>query len=209
MTVVSRVAATFALVLALGFASAPRAQAAEADSVKKADESAKKADESAKKADDSVKKANETVAAMKKADPGLDKFFSGAVGYAMFPKVGKGAVGVGGAHGSGVLFEGGKATGKTTMSQVTVGFQLGGQTYSEVVFFESDTTLANFKHGDFSFAAQVSAVAIKAGASANVKFQDGVAVFTMVKGGLMYEASVGGQKFGYQPFSTKPAEPKK
>jgi lipid-binding SYLF domain-containing protein len=186
MTIVSRASATFALVLALGFACAPRAQAG----------------------DDSVKKANQAIAAMKKADAGLEKFFSEAVGYAVFPKVGKGAVGVGGAHGSGVLFEGGKTTGKTTMSQLTVGLQLGGQTYSEVVFFENDATLANFKKGDFAFAAQISAVAIKTGASANAKYQDGVAVFTMTKGGLMYEASVGGQKFSFEPFSAKTAESK-
>jgi lipid-binding SYLF domain-containing protein len=170
-----------AVVLVLGLGAAPRAQAA----------------------DDSVKKAKDTIALMKKADPGLAKFFSEAIGYAVFPNVGKGAMGVGGAHGSGVLFEAGAAIGKTTLTQVTVGFQFGGQAYSEVVFFENTATLSNFKHGNFAFAAQVSAVAIKTGASANAKYQGGVAVFTMTKGGLMYEASVGGQKFGVQPFASK------
>jgi hypothetical protein len=154
-------------------------------------------------ADESVSKAHDAIAMMKKADPGLSKFFSGATGYAVFPNVAKGAIGVGGAHGSGVLFEGGTAIGKTTLSQVTVGFQLGGQAYSEIVFFENAATLSNFKHGNFAFAAQVSAVAIKSGASANAKYQNGVAVFTMTKGGLMYEASVGGQKFGFQPYGGK------
>ena len=153
--------------------------------------------------DDSLRKANDTIALMKKADAGLTKFFSGATGYAVFPNVAKGAIGVGGAHGSGVLFEGGAGIGKTTVSQVTVGFQLGGQAYSEIVFFENAATLSNFKHGNFAFAAQVSAVAIKSGASANAKYQCGVAVFTMAKGGLMYEASVGGQKFGFQPYGGK------
>jgi hypothetical protein len=177
----SGVVATIALALVLGLGIAPRVQAA----------------------DDGVGKAHETIRLMKKADAGLSKFFSGAVGYAVFPNVAKGAIGVGGAHGSGILFEGGAALGKTTVSQVTVGFQLGGQAYSEVVFFENAATLSNFKHGNFAFAAQVSAVAIKAGASANAKYQSGVAVFTMTKGGLMYEASVGGQKFGFQPFGKK------
>jgi hypothetical protein len=176
-----RFVAVIAVVLLLGIGSVPPAQAA----------------------DESVSKANETIATMKKADPGLSKFFSGATGYTVFPNVAKGAIGVGGAHGTGVLFEGGAATGKTTLSQVTVGFQLGGQAYSEIVFFENEATLSDFKHGNFAFAAQVSAVAIKSGASANAKYQNGVAVFTMTKGGLMYEASVGGQKFGFQPYGKK------
>jgi lipid-binding SYLF domain-containing protein len=173
--------ATVALVFVLGLGTAPHARAA----------------------DESVSKANETITLMKKADPGLSKFFSGAVGYAVFPKVAKGAIGVGGAHGSGVLFEGGAALGKTSLSQVSIGFQLGGQAYSEIVFFEKAAALTSFKQGKFAFAAQVSAVAIKSGASANAKYQEGVAVFTMTKGGLMYEASVGGQKFSYQPFGSK------
>ena len=177
----SRVVATITLVLALGLGTGPRALAD----------------------DDSVSKANESITLMKKADPGLSKFFSGASGYAVFPKVAKGAIGVGGAHGSGVLFEGGTAVGKASLSQVSIGFQLGGQAYSEIIFFEKAAALSNFKTGNFAFAAQVSAVAIKSGASANAKYKDGVAVFTMAEGGLMYEASVGGQKFGYQPFGSK------
>ena len=149
---------------------------------------------------DDVKDAQETIAVFKKADPGLSRFFERSAGWAVFTTVGKGAIGIGGAHGSGVLFEGGKAVGSCTLTQVTIGFQLGGQAYSEIIFFESQKTLADFKKGSFALAAQVSAVAAAEGASANAKYQLGVAVFTIAKGGLMYEASVGGQKFSFEPF---------
>lgn len=148
-----------------------------------------------------VKDAETTVAAFKRADPDLSRFFGGAVGYALFPSVGKGAVGIGGAHGRGVLFEHGKPIGETSLTQLTIGAQLGGQAYSEVVFFESEQALASFKKGEFAMAAEVSAVVAATGASANAKYAQGVAVFTMPKGGLMAEASVGGQKFGFTPFS--------
>jgi lipid-binding SYLF domain-containing protein len=151
-------------------------------------------------ADDPVKEARATVALFKKADPGLSRFFGNATGYAVFPGVGKGAIGLGGAHGSGVLFEKGRAVGTTTLTQVTIGLQLGGQAYSEVVFLETARALADFKGGKFALAAQASAVAATAGAAANARYQQGVAVFTMAKGGLMFEASVGGQKFGFEPF---------
>jgi len=140
------------------------------------------------------------IAAMTKADSGLAKFLKGSAGYAVFPTIGKGAIGIGGAHGDGELIVGGTALGETSMTQITIGFQLGGQSYSEIIFFEDAKTLANFQKGDFEFAAQVSAVALKAGASANAKYANGVAVFTMAKGGLMYEASVGGQKFSYKKY---------
>ncbi len=154
-------------------------------------------------ADDSVKDAQETVDLFKKTDPDLARFFESAAGYAVFPSVGKGGIGIGGAYGSGVLFQRGKAVGTTTLSQVTIGLQLGGQAYSEVIFFQTEKALADFKEGNFAFSAQVSAVALASGASANAKYQQGVAVFTAAKGGLMYEASVGGQKFGYEPFGKK------
>ncbi len=149
---------------------------------------------------DDVAEARRAVARFRKADPGLSRFFEKAAGYAVFPTVGKGAIGIGGAHGKGVLFERGRAVGRTTLTQVTVGFQLGGQAYSEIIFFESAEALADFKDGEFALAAQVSAVAAAAGASADARYTQGVAVFTMAKGGLMYEASVGGQKFGFEPF---------
>ncbi len=145
------------------------------------------------------KKAHETIIAFKKKDPELKAFFDKAYGYAVFPTVGKGGIGIGGAHGSGVVFEKGKAVGTTTLTQVTVGFQLGGQAYSEVIFFKDKKTLEDFKKGSFELDAQASAVAANVGAAANVDYERGVAIFTMVKGGLMYEASVGGQKFTFEP----------
>jgi lipid-binding SYLF domain-containing protein len=159
--------------------------------------------EKAAKRGDSVKDANEAIAALERADPGLSKRFTSAAGYAVFPTVGKGAAGIGGAHGAGVLFEQGKAIGSTTLSQLTVGLQLGGQTYSEVIFFETEKALAGFKKGEFTMAAQVSAVAAAEGASANAKYEQGVAVFTLAKAGVMAEASVGGQKFGFEPFAKR------
>jgi len=147
-----------------------------------------------------TKHARQAIGELEKADPGLTKLFEGAAGYAVFATVGKGAVGVGGARGTGVLYEKGLAIGETTLTQLTVGLQLGGQAYTEVIFFETEKSLASFKKGEFAMAAQVSAVAAAAGASANAKYVDGVSVFTLAKGGLMAEASVGGQKFSYQAF---------
>ena len=144
--------------------------------------------------DDEVSAA---ISRMKEKDPGLDKFLREATGYAVFPTVGKGAIGVGGAYGKGELFEGGRMTGYCTLTQATIGFALGGQAYSELIFFENKDSLGGFKSGNFAFAAQASAVALKSGASADAKYEDGVLVFTMPQGGLMFEASVGGQKFKY------------
>jgi lipid-binding SYLF domain-containing protein len=152
---------------------------------------------------DKVKEAKDTIAVFKKTDPGIAKFFSESAGWVVFPTVGKGAIGIGGAGGSGILFEGGKAVGEASLAQVTIGLQLGGQSYSEIIFFETAAAMNDFKKGNFALAAQVSAVALAAGASADAKYQSGVAVFTATKGGLMYEASVGGQKFGYKPFAKK------
>jgi hypothetical protein len=150
-----------------------------------------------------VKEAQETIAVFKKADPGLSRFFDNAVAYAVFPTVSKGAIGVGGATGEGVVFEKGRAIGKASLTQVTVGAQLGGQTYSEVIFFETPPAFTDFKKGTLALAAQASAVAASKGASANAKYENGVAVFTTGKGGLMFEASVGGQKFAFEPFGKK------
>jgi lipid-binding SYLF domain-containing protein len=149
------------------------------------------------------KEAEEAVAEIRKADAGQEKFFHHAVGYAIFPSVAKGGLVVGGAGGSGYVYEKGKVVGTTTLSQVTVGAQVGGQAYSEIVYFETAEALAAFKKGEWTMAAQVSAVALKAGASANADYKDGVAVFTLAKGGAMAEASVGGQKFSYEPIAAK------
>ena len=147
--------------------------------------------------------ARATIQTFKKTDPKLDKFFGSAAGYAVFPTIAKGAMVVGGAGGDGVLFVAGQPVGKSSMGQASIGFQLGGQTYSEIVFFETPSALNDFKKGNFALAAQASAVALSAGAAASAKYEKGVAIFTATKGGLMYEASVGGQKFGYQPFASK------
>ena len=131
----------------------------------------------------------------------MKHLFKNAHGYVIFPNVGKGAVGVGGASGGGIVYEKGAIIGKAQMTQVTIGFQFGGQAYREIIFFENSETLARFKENKFEFSAQASAVAAKAGVSGNAKYSDGILIFTQQKGGLMYEASVGGQKFKYTPFS--------
>jgi lipid-binding SYLF domain-containing protein len=155
------------------------------------------------RAEATLEETSKAIAAVKKADPGLSKFFGNAAGYAVFPDIGKGGFIVGGAGGSGFLFEGGKAIGKTTMAQASIGAQVGGQTYYEVIFFETKESLDAFKKGEWTMSAQVSAVAIKSGASANAKYADGIAVFTLAKAGAMAEASVGGQKFTYEPLGGK------
>lgn len=135
-----------------------------------------------------------------KQDEGLAKFFNTAPGYVIFPNVGKGGLGVGGASGNGILYVGGKAIGTAKLTQVTIGLQAGGQAYREVIFFETNEQLEKFKKNKVELSAQASAVAAAAGASADAKYNEGVAIFTMAKKGLMYEASVGGQKFKFSVF---------
>jgi lipid-binding SYLF domain-containing protein len=146
-------------------------------------------------------------------------FFRTSYGYAVFPTIGKGGFIVGAAHGGGRVYRDGKYIGDTAMTQVSVGFQLGGQAYSEIVFFENRAALDRFESGNFSLSADASAIAVTASASASAgtegtgasasatedvaktkgHYQDGVAVFTIAKGGLMYQAAVAGQKFSYNP----------
>jgi lipid-binding SYLF domain-containing protein len=147
--------------------------------------------------------AASVIAKFRAKDPRIAKAFTTARGYAVFPTVGKGAIGIGGAHGSGDVFERGRHIGRSSLTQVTIGFQLGGQAYSEVVFFKDKTALDDFKRGNFELDAQASAVAITARASGDLAYNRGVAIVTMAKGGLMYEASVGGQKFSYHPLGGK------
>jgi lipid-binding SYLF domain-containing protein len=135
-----------------------------------------------------------------KADGQMQSLFNNAYGYAILPNVGKGGIGIGGAAGNGIVYQGGKAIGRANMKQVTVGFQWGGQAYREVIFFENKETLDRFKENKVEFSGQASAVAATKGASGNVKYANGVMIFTQTKGGLMYEASVGGQKFKYSAF---------
>jgi len=139
-------------------------------------------------------------AALIEKDEGLKDLFEKASGYVIFPSVAKGGLGVGAARGKGQLLEKGKVMGETTMTQVSVGFQAGGQAYVEAILFEDQTSLDNFKKGNFEFSAQVSAVAVKAGVAKTAKYEKGVMVLTLAKGGLMYEASVGGQKFKYAAY---------
>ena len=130
----------------------------------------------------------------------MKSLFSNAYGYVIFPNVGKGGIGIGGAAGNGIVYDHGKVIGKAKLTQLSIGFQFGGQAYREVIFFETKGDLVRFKENKIEFSAQASAVAATAGASANAKYREGVMIFTQQKGGLMYEASVGGQKFNYSSF---------
>lgn len=163
-------------------------------------------------------KYSDTVSLFKNAGESA-AFFSNSYGYAVFPTIGKGGLGIGGAHGSGHVYEHGKYVGDTSMTQVSVGFQAGGQAFSQIIFFQDKRAFDEFTNGNFEFAAGVGAVAITAaaqgqagttgvtgGASAGKKdaattgqYHKGMAVFTIVKGGAMYEATVAGQKFSYKP----------
>ena len=135
---------------------------------------------------------------LKSKDPGMADWFNNAAGYAVFPNVGKGAVGIGGAHGNGLVIAGDKVVGKTSLSQVSIGLSLGGQKYAEFIFFKDDIALGEFKRGNYEMGAQASAVIVKAGASADAAYNSGVAIFTDIAGGVMADVSVGGQKFSYE-----------
>jgi lipid-binding SYLF domain-containing protein len=150
--------------------------------------------------------------------PQVAEFSKSAYGYAVFPTIGKGGFGVGGAYGKGSVFKQGEKTGKTSMTQVTFGLQLGGQAFSQIIFFKDKVAYDEFTQGNFEFSAQASAVAITVGANAQTStngtstgasagddsnnqqgfYQGGMAIFTLAKGGLMYEAALGGQKFTFE-----------
>ena len=160
----------------------------------------------------------DTIEAFKKADA-TKPFFQKAYGYAVFPTIGKAGLVVGGAHGTGHVYEKGKYVGDATVTQLSVGFQAGGQAFSEIIFFEDKMAFDRFTAGNFEMAATAQATAITAGVSATAgttgasatasaskdeaatagEYTNGMAVFTVAKGGLMYEASIGGQKFSYKP----------
>ena len=154
---------------------------------------------SAQKDQKIITDAAEAKAEFIQVDALLANLFSTAHGYVIFPNVGKGGIGIGGAAGNGVVYEGGVLVGTAKLRQVSIGFQWGGQAYREVIFFETKNDMDHFKENKLEFSAQASAVAVTAGASANVSYRDGVIIFTQQKGGLMYEASVGGQKFRFRP----------
>ncbi|MCX7063378.1 MAG: lipid-binding SYLF domain-containing protein [Proteobacteria bacterium] len=147
------------------------------------------------------------------------EFFKHAYAYAVFPSIGKGGIGVGAAHGTGRVYVGGKPVGESKMTQLSVGLQLGGQVFSQIIFFEDKRSFDEFTGGNFEFGAEASAVAITAGASAGTStsgntasasggqhdattagaYHKGMAIFTIAKGGLMYAATLGGQKYSYKP----------
>lgn len=165
-------------------------------------------------ADEDEASYSETIKIFKNAGESA-VFFNNSYGYAVFPTIGKGGIGVGGAYGSGRVYADGKYVGDTSMSQLSIGFQFGGQAYSQIIFFEDKRAFDEFTSGNFEFSADASAVAITAGASASAgttgsaagasggkndattvgKYRKGVATFTVAKGGLMYEAALAGQKF--------------
>ena len=162
---------------------------------------------------------SDTIAVFKKS-PVVQPFFKNAYGYAVFPTVGKGGIGIGGAYGSGQVYKAGKTTGSAKLFKATVGFQLGGQAFSEIIFFQDKRAYDDFTSGNFEFDATASAVAITAGAQAKAgtegatagasagpatgtqakaEYRKGMAIFVHTKGGLMYEATIGGQKFSFEP----------
>jgi lipid-binding SYLF domain-containing protein len=155
------------------------------------------------------------------------RFFDTAYGYAVFPTIGRIGFMVGGAHGEGRVFVGGQHVGNTSMTQLTVGFQMGAQAFSQIIFFQNQAAFEQFTTGNFEFSAQTSAVAVTAGVSADAStagglaagasagrndattahsgYRKGLAVFTLARGGLMVEAAVGGQKFSFSPLQAYPA----
>lgn len=150
-------------------------------------------------ADDLSVDAEQAIKVLQDADSRLTNCFSRAAGFAVFPSVGKGGLIFGGEHGNGVVYEKGKPIGEATLTEINVGPQVGGQSFYEVIFFETSEALTNFKQGNFEMSAEVSAVAAAEGASLNAKYRDGVMVFTLPRNGLMVQASIGGQKFKYKP----------
>ncbi len=139
----------------------------------------------------------EAVKSLKNKDSSIGKWFDSAHGYVIFPSVGKGAIGIGGAHGKGEVYRAGKLVGYSTLTQATIGLALGGQAFTEVIFFKDQDALKAFTEGTYELTAQASAVAVKDGAGATSEYSDGVKTFVLVRGGAMAEASVGGQKFKY------------
>jgi lipid-binding SYLF domain-containing protein len=141
----------------------------------------------------------EAIATFQQTDPGMKTLFQSAAGYAVFPNVGKGGLVFGGAHGNGLVYEKGQLVGRASLTQFTFGAQVGGQEFSEVIFFQDAQALADFKKSQMAMNAQVGAVAAADGVAHNAKYSHGVLVFTKAKQGLMAEASVGGQKFKFKP----------
>jgi lipid-binding SYLF domain-containing protein len=164
-------------------------------------------------------KYTDTMDVFKKSEV-VQPFFKNAYGYAVFPTIGKGGIGIGASYGTGQVYQGGKVTGEVSVIKGSIGFQFGGQAFSQMIFFEDKRAYDEFTSGEFEFDATASAVAITAGAQAKAgtegasagasagpatgkqaktSYHKGMVVFTHAKGGLMYEASIGGQKFTFKP----------
>ena len=163
-------------------------------------------------ADSDAQDDKEALAVFTRSDV-VSKFHNSAYGYAIFPNIGKGGFGIGAAHGSGRVYKGGKKTGDVSMTQLSIGFQLGGQVYRQVIYFQDKRAFDEFTGGQFEFGAQAEAIAITSSAGAqagtegssasandsqsDTKYHKGMIVFTMGKGGLMFQAALGGQKYSY------------
>lgn len=148
---------------------------------------------------DLIEDSNKALDEMIEKSPKLQSFKDKSYGYAVFPRITKGGIGLGGAAGKGIVYKNHVPTGQSSMKQATIGFQLGGQQYKEVIFLENEEAYNKFTNKKVKFDGQASAVALTAGASVDVSFKDGMAVFTQTIGGLMYEASIGGQHFSFKP----------
>lgn len=149
--------------------------------------------------------SKQAIADFQKADSTLQTFFNNSPGYAVFPSVGKGGFIVGAARGKGLVYETNKVIGRVIMTQGSIGAQIGGQSFAEIIFFENPAALNDFKAGRFEMSAEVSAVAAAEGVSRAVKYKRGVAVFTLPKTGLMVQASIGGQQFRFEPTASEPS----
>lgn len=146
-----------------------------------------------------IKDAEKAKKELLKANPNLQAYFDDAKVYVIFPNVGKGALIVGAASGNGAVYERGVLVGMANLKQLDVGAQIGGKAFSEVIFLKTDKAVQDFMNGDFKFSGNISAIAAdKSTPSLNLSYEDGVAVYTMDKEGLMAEVSVGGQKFDYK-----------
>jgi lipid-binding SYLF domain-containing protein len=153
-----------------------------------------------------VTEADAAVSSMTAKDPSLREFLDRSYGYAVFPNIGKGGLVVGGAYGRGVVYEQGRPIGYADLSQGSIGAQIGGQTYAELIAFQNENALGRVKAGDFDMGGEVSAVALKSGAAKSAEFEGGMAVFVQPKGGLMAAASITGQKISFVPMDQSEAQ---
>ena len=147
-----------------------------------------------------VREAEASLVRMLERDPSLQPWLESAYGYAIYPEVTKGGLWVGGGFGHGIVYEQGEVIGRTTVSQASIGAQIGVQSYSQIIFFADEVALRSFQRGNFEFSAQATAVAVSAGVAKTTSYEAGVAVFIDTRSGLMAEASIGGQKFSYEAF---------